>query len=104
MREKRVAQNELLFRQLNEQIRKLQGTPPEGTLDAVCECGNDRCFAHIPIPAAEYERLRSDKRRFVVVPGHELLEVETVVERREGFFIVEKHDDALRIANANGAA
>ena len=56
------------------------------------------------IPLAEYERLRSDKRRFAFVHGHEIPEVETVVERRDGFFVVEKHDGVLTIANGDGAA
>lgn len=96
MREERIARNEVLFKQLNEQIRKLQ--PREETLDAVCECGDERCFAHISIPTADYERLRSDKHRFAVVPGHEFPEAEVVVERREGFLIVEKPEELVKDA------
>ena len=51
---------------------------------------NPECGEHVDLRKAEYERVRSDSRHFVIVPGHEVADVETVIERNEGWAIVEK--------------
>ena len=43
---------------------------------------------------AEYERVRSEPHRFAVFPGHELPDVEVVVERRDGYAVVQKNEGA----------
>jgi hypothetical protein len=90
MPERRAAQNELLFRRLNEQIHKLDRNSPSATLDAVCECGDDHCFAHISIPVAAYTELRRHPQRFAVMPGHESADHDLVIGRAQGFVVVEK--------------
>ena len=40
----------------------------------------------------EYERVRQQQDRFVVVPGHENERIERVVERAERFLLVDKRD------------
>jgi hypothetical protein len=50
--------------------------------------------------AAEYAHLRSDARTFAVVPGHELAEVESIVERTDRFNVVQKHEEQAAIAEA----
>jgi hypothetical protein len=90
MRAERVAQNERLFRRLNEQIRRVERPSAHETLDAVCECADQSCFLHLSIPVAEYERLRRNPRRFAIAPGHEVAELETVVDRYDGYIVVEK--------------
>jgi hypothetical protein len=94
MPEQRAAQNELLFRRLNEQIRKLDVSSADGTLDAVCECGDERCFARIAIPIAAYVELRRHPRRFAVAPGHESADRDFVIGRGHGFVVVEKRAPA----------
>jgi hypothetical protein len=42
---------------------------------------------------AEYRSLRLDPHRFGVLPGHEVLEVEDVIERNDRYLVVEKHVD-----------
>ena len=37
-----------------------------------------------------YTRLRANPRTFAIVPGHEAPDVEDVVERNEGYYVVEK--------------
>jgi hypothetical protein len=44
----------------------------------------------VDLRQVDYERVRSDSRRFVIVPGHEVPDVETVIERNDGWAIVEK--------------
>jgi hypothetical protein len=53
------------------------------------------------VPSVEYERVREDARHFLVAPGHEIPDVEVVVERNEAYYVVEKSaPDAERVAEA----
>jgi hypothetical protein len=42
---------------------------------------------------AEYERVRGQRDRFAVVPGHERDEIEHVVEQSDRYAIVDKRDE-----------
>lgn len=106
-RRKRVAKNEVLVRSLNERVKDIAepflevgGTTESERVAFVCECGRDRCFETIELLVAEYERAREDPTRFVIVPGHEILEVERVVSREARFALVEKHEEESEIATA----
>ena len=39
---------------------------------------------------AQYEAVRAHAERFFVLPGHEDKEIESVVEKHDRFFVVEK--------------
>jgi hypothetical protein len=98
----RIAENELLFRGLNERIEEVTGSWDDATLSAVCECGDALCFAPINLPLAEYKRIVRESpsgRRFIVKPGHEILDVETLVERHDGYSVVEKPADLIAAAD-----
>ena len=93
---RRVGLNEAIFREVNEQIETLNrdlGTD-ERTMTAVCECADGDCTDRLQISVSTYERVRTDPRRFVIVPGHELAEFEPVVESTEGYDIVQKREGA----------
>ena len=64
-RERRIAENEAFWRQLNEL------SPPEpGMLNAVfCECGRLECSERVPMTAAEYDAVRSARRPSSLSPG-----------------------------------
>lgn len=98
--EERAARNEALFREVNEQVRSLSvsqlSTPPEALL-IICECSDDTCTERVSLPVAVYESVRADPRRFVVVPGHDN-DFERVVDRSDGYAIVEKEGHAGRVA------
>ncbi len=90
-RARRVGENEALFRTVNEQVRDLNQTfLVEGTLRIVCECGEQSCTDQIELMPGEYEAVRSDSALFAVKPGHEVEDVETVVERKDGYWVVRK--------------
>ena len=94
----RVAENEAYFRALNEQIvRDISGG--ESTRHGfLCECGAEDCIEALSLTREEYERVRADADRFVIAPGHELPEVERVVERNERFHVIEKLGAAAMVA------
>jgi hypothetical protein len=89
-RDERLAANEELFRQVNERIVELTDKWG-GNLDLVCECVSSDCMQRVALTLHEYEQLRGNAHRFVVVPGHEMPDVEDVVERTDRYFVVEKH-------------
>jgi hypothetical protein len=91
-REERIGLNEAVFRQVNERIEEVADTfdVQSQPLDLICECGDANCVQPLSMTRAEYEHVRSDPHTFAVYPGHEINDVEEVVERREGYFIVRK--------------
>jgi hypothetical protein len=88
----RIGLNESVFREVNERLQELADKfeLQEETLDLVCECGSIDCDQRIRVSAADYERVRAESTRFVVVPGHELPDVEDIVQHGKGFDVVEK--------------
>jgi hypothetical protein len=96
-REARVIRNEALFREVNIRIADLQ----EGALNLgadellalVCECAATCCAVPIEVDPATFEHVRENLTRFLVAPGHEDPDVESVVERRAAYLIVEKHSE-----------
>lgn len=93
-RDERLAQNEVMFRRVNERIVSDLRARREGgshELEIVCECSDRDCLRVLRIEVAEYEWLRLNPRRFAVLPGHEAPAVEDVVERHDRFVVVEKH-------------
>jgi hypothetical protein len=94
-RKRRIAENEAIWRQINELA------PPEpGSMSSVfCECGRTDCAEHITVTAQEYERARASTTTFVVTPGHEYPEVEQVVARTDRHLLVEKHGVAAAVVN-----
>jgi hypothetical protein len=86
-RARRIVKNEVLFREVNERIEEIS----DGSrTEFLCECGDAECTQPMLLSLREYEELRAEPDRFAVLPGHEELDVEEVVERREGYLVVRK--------------
>jgi hypothetical protein len=93
-RARRVGLNEVIFRQVNEQIRNLNrkfGTEQD-TMTVICECGHADCTERLEIGVREYERVRGDSRLYVITRGHEIPAVERVVEQGDGYDVVKKEE------------
>src|SRR5207237_3511057 len=96
-RETRLARNETLFGEVNERIEEaVERTPRDDAhvYEFLCECSNSDCTLMLPLTISEYEAVRSDPRQFLVAPGHELPEIETVVARNAGYQLVRKQGEA----------
>ena len=94
-RRERATRNEQTFQSYNARrahVEESGGTPGDEPVPFVCECDQPKCWRAIEIPLGEYERAVEPADRFVVVPGHEDLAVEVVVEIRDNFLIVSKPD------------
>jgi len=98
-REERLAKNEVLFRSVNEAIEQ-KALEFGGTDDYefICECARTGCFERIALSLRQYEHVRGEGTRFFVVPGHQNVEVELVVEAQAGFLVVEKDGPAGIVA------
>jgi hypothetical protein len=94
----RQARNEDLMRTVNERIaaadeRAGGWAAPEERFAFQCECGAaGGCEDRVLMTLADYERVRSQRDRFAIVPGHETPEIEHVVEQDERYLIVDKRD------------
>jgi hypothetical protein len=89
-REERIIENEKLFREVNERVAQLQGGFSGPDPEWVCECGDETCFEKVPVSIEEYEQVRQRGDWFVILPGHEKLDVERVVRENRSFLVVEK--------------
>jgi hypothetical protein len=102
--QRRRARNEALFREVNERIEELEtglaGSAEEDSLlvGFVCECPNEDCGETIEVTREQYEAVRNNAKRFLVLPGHEDADLARVVERHTHFLVTEKLDDAAEIA------
>ncbi len=85
-----VAENESLFRDVNERIEEVSGRWENEAASFVCECGTRGCSEMVALTLEQYATVREHPARFVVRPGHELLEFERIVEQGDGYTIVEK--------------
>jgi hypothetical protein len=104
-REERLARNETLFRSVNENIEDAATSSQldEHTFEFFCECSNIDCTLLLPMTLPEYERVRADPTQFVVAPGHELPEIESVVTRAGAYQIVVKEGKAAEFASEHDA-
>lgn len=91
-REVRAAQNELVFRTVNEQIAEMTDRFREqlAEIDIVCECADPSCVGTIRINSEVFSKIERADGRFLVLPGHEDESVEQVVERTEKYLVVLK--------------
>lgn len=97
-----AARTQSLFRDVNERVREINEAfnlvLPLG--DWICECASHGCTDRVALSIEDYEALRANPRRFLVLPddGHVVPEVEEVVERRERYWVVEKVGEAGELA------
>jgi hypothetical protein len=89
---RRIGQNEALYRQVNEKVRGInEGVATMmGTFDILCECGTLECMEHISVTPQVYEQTRADPHRFIVLPGHQIDDIEAVVSEHGNYIVLEK--------------
>ena len=101
---RRRARNEALFREVNERIVELDtdlgGYERDDALlvGFVCECPQEGCNEIVEVTRGQYEAVRDNPRRFLVLPGHEDGDIARVVERHSSYLVVEKVDEAAAVA------
>ena len=96
----KAARNQALFREVNEAIRSVNetGMPVGEPVAFLCECADTGCTETIELTIAEYEAARRIPTRFPTAVGHEWPDVERVIERNDGYQVVEKFGEAGKVA------
>jgi hypothetical protein len=99
-REERLAENEALFRTLNENIEEIASTLGGAEpFVFICECATSGCFERLSLTLKEYERVRENGAHFLLVAGHEDIELEQVVGVHDEYVVVEKDGVAGLVAD-----
>jgi hypothetical protein len=101
-RDERLATNEAFFRTINERILSVVDRfGSDGHVYSfICECANPACMERVSLSIEEYEAVRADGTRFVIAPGHDVAEIETVVDTDADHVLVEKTGAAGAVATA----
>jgi hypothetical protein len=91
-REQRQAQNQLIFRSVNQEIKRLSEKllDARSDLEFVCECDDPACIKRMRMQLAEFTEFDRMENCFIVVPGHEDAEVEEVMTRHKNYLVVAK--------------
>jgi hypothetical protein len=91
--QRRKAENEAVFREVNERIEGLQRTfalSADEPLQIVCECDRIDCATPLHVEVDVYEHVRRDAASFLVAAGHEDASVEEVVDSGGDYLVVRK--------------
>jgi hypothetical protein len=92
----KIARTEALFREVNERIAETAERFEAVETNFVCECSDASCTHRVGTTLEEYERVREEGARFLLVPGHEDERVEGVVEVADDHAVVEKQHPQVR--------
>lgn len=102
--QRRVAENEVRFRDMNER-RRAEGASFHGAerddVRVMCECALSQCEDEFDVAIREYRRVRENDSWFIVRPGHEIPSAEFVAERHGQWQVVEKFGIGDDIANGD---
>lgn len=106
-------ENEVVFRQYNERVQRefdevkkiaKQDNQEEFLPDEdipllfFCECSDENCRKRVLLKPSEYRKIHKRRDRFVIIVGHETNEIESVVQIKPEFSIVEKHIEPPKFA------
>jgi hypothetical protein len=97
-REERLAENEAIFREVNDRIAEVSDRFELERVTAICECATAECTQRFELSRSDYDTVRSTGIQFVVVPGHEQPDIERVIERRPDYLLVEKVGEGTKVA------
>jgi hypothetical protein len=87
----RLAQNELIFRRLNEGIDLgADGAASPEPMPFLCECSDPACEQLIRLTRAQYRSIRALPGGFVLARGHDVHEIEGVLMETGDFVVVEQ--------------
>lgn len=100
-----MAENEVIFRNANEGVvETLETTRTEEKNEKIrdlvskdlallfyCECADDKCKQRIKLTVSDYVAIHRQSNEFVIVPGHEIAEIEKVTRKESDYYTVQKY-------------
>jgi hypothetical protein len=99
---KRHLRHEQSVRAMNDRMVAILRRDGRAEYDLVCECLDEDCDEVVRMPAPAYAALRTNDRRYVVLPRHARAERETAVDETETYVIVERTSADNGPPRANG--
>lgn len=102
---RQMTENEAIFREHNEKLEKQLTDLSEMAeqdghsgydsnadlkLQFYCECADEKCHERVELTVAKYRAIHTDRKRFVVVPGHDVVGLERIIEQSDNYHEVEK--------------
>jgi hypothetical protein len=95
---RRLAENEQIAEALNrrveervEEMRAEEDEDLDAPVSFFCECSDIECRERVRLTPERFDEVHRESVLFVLVPGHEVLAVETVVEEYPGYVVVRKN-------------
>lgn len=100
-----AGQTESDFRSLNLfMVDQLDvDVPRAAEIEFLCECSAIHCTDSIRMTLPQYFAVHEDPIQFSILPLHNLPEVEDVVQKTDGFWVVRKRELAADVARAADA-
>ena len=92
VRDQKLAENQRLFRSANNRlVERVDDLNFDGaSIPFLCECADPECLGRVDLTVPQYQAVRSDSERYVILPGHATIEGERVVEDNGHFHVVSK--------------
>jgi hypothetical protein len=89
-RARRAAITEAAFRIANDRMAAWEDASATEPELFFCECMMLGCREKVALTRVEYEAVRAEPRHFFAVDGHQEEQLETVIERHDGWLVIEK--------------
>jgi hypothetical protein len=102
-----LLENESMFRKYNEQVNKgldreikkenkLKGSSNVNNLDEplhfYCECSDEDCHERIVMKPSLYGKIHKNRKRFIVIPDHNVVTIEKRISVNKKYVVVEKYE------------
>lgn len=112
---RRLVENEMFFKQPNqavvqglsdlEQLAETtdqQDLLPDTTqsIQFYCECSDETCRKRIAMTPRQYTDLHKNHNQFIVLPGHDVPQIERIVQSAKDYVVVEKIMDPPQSVDA----
>lgn len=103
--DRRLAENEVVFREYNEKIQRSMDElnqiakdsgqdefvdTDDDTLHFYCECSDENCTKRVTLSSSTYDSIHKERDCFVIVCGHEVPKIEDVIVRKPDYCVVRK--------------
>ena len=95
-----IVDTEVQFRAINQRLRDGMRAVADGAelIDFVCECGHRDCTASVSLTLPEYDAVRQSPERFAIRAGHQIEAAESVVDRRDCYWVIAKQGEGSAYA------